>query len=266
MLWDAKHSELKDLGLARVQDYVDTVDWDSQTGVPGWSHVYDGEYAPHRSVEGNTQAIEEFLEDLRDGVREHASRKHLSEDEISNLELPAVFCEMYRQTDGLLPTYWDRLNFLPAFGSSVPWGAGQAEPLHYLIASAREYQYDVAARWCPGSHMAYDRSTEICYLLCRLNDDELWQWKLFVQASDQNNNHEFESLSDFLVWFSAVYDRIHWSSLFAYLERGYRQVVEDMELWCSDSEEDADDDDGEDDDGDEIEDDAVDEVKDEDNG
>ena len=119
VLWDTKHSELKELGLARVQDYVGTVDWDSQTGVPGWSHVYDGEYAPHRSVEENTQAIEEFLEDLRNGVRERASRKHLSEDEISNLELPAVFCEMYRQTDGLLPTYWDRLNFLPAFGSSV---------------------------------------------------------------------------------------------------------------------------------------------------
>ncbi|TIA76812.1 hypothetical protein D6C76_05361 [Aureobasidium pullulans] len=170
----------------------------------------------HPWKSGSSDYITGFLQSLETAVRKNASRELLG-DAAETLELPAPFCEFFKHTGGVTYPNLDRQMFVCSFGDTISSAQEQAQPLEKMCERAPSFGFEVAAGWKAGDN---DQNTWIHYLLCKEVDEpnEPWEWRIFINNINFQDFGYYDTLGDFLVWYSGAFDWVDWDAVQSHVD------------------------------------------------
>lgn len=202
-------------GITRLSDFMPQTGSGSETGVCPWGYDARGRGFP------SDQALKS-LQALKEAVRRKACRELLG-SAAESLELPADYCEFYKQTAGVYCDNWDRTMFVCDFARWFRSADKQAQDLDKMCEYSGVRDMEVAAGWLAGDN---GQNSWIYYLLCKDDEDsdEPWQWRIFYTDIDSADGRAFDSLHEFLDWYASGYNRVSWR----HVEMG----IEDLHETC----------------------------------
>ncbi|KAH0021296.1 hypothetical protein KCU78_g6186, partial [Aureobasidium melanogenum] len=183
-----------------------------------------GVFSPHKE-----EIIAQFLRELEIAVRKNADRELLGAA-AETLNLPAEFCEFFKQCGGIYNENFDRHKFMCSFGSDSYLHEELVLPLEKMRRTSfgDPRWFELAAGWRVG----YDYSTtSLYYLLCRVTDymDEPWQWRIGYFDYDTPEDDLWDNLPEFLEWYCKGYDHVRWENVEGNIESIHEECLEELE-------------------------------------